>query len=212
MDNISSQSIGKRLPYFDVLKLFAIFLVLWGHCIQYFLSSQYSDELVSHASFYDDLGIFLGIIYAIAFYRIDNKKEPTASPSVCIMGHNFYDHCHYNNKQTFYKCPHFLSNIWILVSKKLFYLLHHCILRLQLQTKKTYMDCNNFIYQPTNPQLFSTFDVSGFFNRTGTKKFRKIYTNAPSFLRNTRLTFYRSTLFLGRNFLAKTQFTGSIDK
>ena len=39
MDNISSQSIGKRLPYFDVLKLFAIFLVLWGHCIQYFLSS-----------------------------------------------------------------------------------------------------------------------------------------------------------------------------
>ena len=46
MDNISSQSIGKRLPYFDVLKLFAIFLVLWGHCIQYFLSSQYSDEPV----------------------------------------------------------------------------------------------------------------------------------------------------------------------
>ena len=168
--------------------------------------------LVSHASFYDDLGIFLGIIYAIAFYRIDNKKEPTASPSVCIMGHNFYDHCHYNNKQTFYKCPHFLSNIWILVSKKLFYLLHHCILRLQLQTKKTYMDCNNFIYQPTNPQLSSIFDVSGFFNRTGIKKFRKIYTNAPSFLRNTRLTFYRFTLFLGRNFLAKTQFTGSIDK
>ena len=46
MDNISSQSDRTRLPYFDVLKLFAIFLVLWGHCIQYFLSSQYSDEPV----------------------------------------------------------------------------------------------------------------------------------------------------------------------
>lgn len=35
---------GNRLKSFDILKLFAIFLVLWGHCIQYFLSSRYSDE------------------------------------------------------------------------------------------------------------------------------------------------------------------------
>ena len=211
MDNISSQSIGKRLPYFDVLKLFAIFLVLWGHCIQYFLSSQYSDEPVYRYiySFHMPLFMMISGYFSASSMRlhftelITKKSRQLLLP--CVS-------CHYNNKQTFYKCPHFLSNIWILVSKKLFYLLHHCILRLQLQTKKTYMDCNNFIYQPTNPQLSSIFDVSGFFNRTGIKKFRKIYTNAPSFLRNTRLTFYRFTLFLGRNFLAKTQFTGSIDK
>lgn len=112
--------------------------------------------LVSHASFYDDLRIFLGIIYEVAFYRIDNKKEPTASPSMCIMGHNFYNHCLYKDKPTFHKYPHILLNIWILVSKKLFYLLCHCALRLQLQAEKTYMDCHSPIYQPTNPLLSST--------------------------------------------------------
>ena len=34
----------ERLITFDLLKFFAIFLVLWGHCIQYFLSSQYYEE------------------------------------------------------------------------------------------------------------------------------------------------------------------------
>ena len=33
-----------RLRSFDILKLFTIFLVLWGHCIQYFLSSEPIDE------------------------------------------------------------------------------------------------------------------------------------------------------------------------
>ena len=37
-------STGNRLRSFDILKLFAIFLVLWGHCIQYFLSSKPVDE------------------------------------------------------------------------------------------------------------------------------------------------------------------------
>ena len=37
-------STGNRLRSFDILKLFAIFLVLWGHCIQYFLSSEPVDE------------------------------------------------------------------------------------------------------------------------------------------------------------------------
>lgn len=32
--------------WIDALKFFAIFLVLWGHCIQYFLSSFYLDEPV----------------------------------------------------------------------------------------------------------------------------------------------------------------------
>lgn len=35
-----------RLQSFDLLKLFAIFLVLWGHCVQYLLSSNHIDEPV----------------------------------------------------------------------------------------------------------------------------------------------------------------------
>ncbi len=36
----------KRLLSFDALKLFAIFLVLWGHCVQHLLSSDYTTEPV----------------------------------------------------------------------------------------------------------------------------------------------------------------------
>lgn len=35
-----------RIKAFDVLKLFAIFLVLWGHCIQYFTSGNPIDKPV----------------------------------------------------------------------------------------------------------------------------------------------------------------------
>lgn len=35
----------RRSPAMDILKCFAIFLVLMGHCIQHLLSSNYSDEL-----------------------------------------------------------------------------------------------------------------------------------------------------------------------
>ena len=47
VDNYNSSSdklITSRLRSFDMLKLFAIILVIWGHCIQYFLSSNYVDE------------------------------------------------------------------------------------------------------------------------------------------------------------------------
>ena len=72
MDNISSQSIGKRLPYFDVLKLFAIFLVLWGHCIQYFLSSQYSDEPVYRYiySFHMPLFMMISGYFSASYMRL----------------------------------------------------------------------------------------------------------------------------------------------
>lgn len=33
-----------RLLQFDILKLFAIFMVIWGHCIQHLLSSNHIDE------------------------------------------------------------------------------------------------------------------------------------------------------------------------
>lgn len=33
-----------RLRSIDILKLFAMFLVIWGHCVQFFLTSHYLDE------------------------------------------------------------------------------------------------------------------------------------------------------------------------
>lgn len=36
--------IASRAYSFDALKLFTIILVIWGHCIQYFLSSHYANE------------------------------------------------------------------------------------------------------------------------------------------------------------------------
>ena len=41
-----NKGLKERIKAFDVLKLFAIFLVLWGHSIQYFLSSNFYDEPV----------------------------------------------------------------------------------------------------------------------------------------------------------------------
>ena len=35
-----------RLVHFDLLKVFAIFLVIWGHCIQFFLSSYECNDLI----------------------------------------------------------------------------------------------------------------------------------------------------------------------
>ena len=36
----------ERLLQFDALKSFAIFLVIYGHCIQYLLSTNYTDEII----------------------------------------------------------------------------------------------------------------------------------------------------------------------
>ncbi len=42
--NLNQPLTSPRLHSFDALKLFAIFLVLWGHSIQHLLSSNYVDE------------------------------------------------------------------------------------------------------------------------------------------------------------------------
>ena len=221
MDNISSQSDGTRLPYFDVLKLFAIFLVLWGHCIQYFLSSQYSDEPVYRYiySFHMPLfmmisGYFSASSMKLRFTELITKKSRQLLLPCVSWAIIFTIIASTRTNQLFINTltSSLIYGFWFLKSCFIFYLLYHCTLRLQLQAEKTYMDYHSPIYQPTNPLLSSTFNVSGIFNRIGIKKFRKIYTNDPTFLLYTHRTFYRFTLFLGRNFLAKTQFTDSINK
>ena len=50
-----------RIKAFDFLKLFAIFLVIWGHAIQYFLSSDYSNELVYRIIYSFHMPLFMMI-------------------------------------------------------------------------------------------------------------------------------------------------------
>lgn len=46
MEKENSEKQKARLRSFDILKLFAIFLVIWGHCIQYLLSNDSLDNSV----------------------------------------------------------------------------------------------------------------------------------------------------------------------
>lgn len=50
-----------RIKAFDFLKLIAIFFVIWGHAIQYFLSSDYSDEPVFRIIYSFHMPLFMMI-------------------------------------------------------------------------------------------------------------------------------------------------------
>ena len=63
MDSYIIESNGKkvRIKAFDFLKLYAIFLVLWGHSIQYFLSSNYYDEPIYRIIYSFHMPLFMMI-------------------------------------------------------------------------------------------------------------------------------------------------------
>lgn len=63
----------KRLHSFDVLKLFAIFLVLWGHCIQYFLTSPYTEEPVYRFIYSFHMPLFMMVA---GFFATPTTKLP----------------------------------------------------------------------------------------------------------------------------------------
>ncbi len=59
-----------RLILFDSLKLFAIFLVLWGHTIQYLLSTEFADEPVYRMIYSFHMPLFMmitGFFFAKTF-------------------------------------------------------------------------------------------------------------------------------------------------
>ena len=56
-----------RLQQFDALKLFAIFMVIWGHCIQYMLSSLFRKETISIITI-SSLGFTNFILFYYLFY------------------------------------------------------------------------------------------------------------------------------------------------
>ena len=60
-----------RIKAFDVLKLYAIFLVLWGHSIQYFLSSNYFDEPVYRIIYSFHMPLFMMIS---GYFSISSMK------------------------------------------------------------------------------------------------------------------------------------------
>lgn len=65
----------KRLISFDLLKVFAIFLVLWGHCIQYFLSTHYSADPIYRIiySFHMPLFMMISAFFSANSYNLTFK-------------------------------------------------------------------------------------------------------------------------------------------
>ena len=92
---------AERIQWMDALKLFGIFLVIMGHCIQYLLSSVYYDEPIFRLiySFHMPLfmtvsGFFSAHICGDTFKRFLAKKSrqlllPALSFDViyCILSH-----------------------------------------------------------------------------------------------------------------------------
>lgn len=66
----------ERLKSFDLLKLFTIFLVIWGHCIQYLLSSDYLDEPVYRIIYTFHMPLFMMISGYFAYSSMFLSVKP----------------------------------------------------------------------------------------------------------------------------------------
>lgn len=63
--------IKARLLQIDLLKLFAIALVIWGHCIQYFSYNFYSEEPVYRIIYSFHMPLFMMIS---GFFSVSSMK------------------------------------------------------------------------------------------------------------------------------------------
>ena len=70
--NNTIPSKGNRLPAFDILKVFAIFMVLWGHCISGFQSIPASHDSVYRIiySFHMPLFMMIAGFFSVNSYRL----------------------------------------------------------------------------------------------------------------------------------------------
>ena len=89
-----------RLVYFDMLKLFAIFLVIVGHCAQYLLSSSPYDEPLYVYIYSFHMPLFM-IISGFFSFKKDLKPEAcwggkktllSANNTIFIMDDNTWNH------------------------------------------------------------------------------------------------------------------------
>lgn len=77
----NSSNSNSRIFLFDALKLFAIFMVLWGHAIQYLRSSDFTEEPVYRVIYSFHMPLFMMIVgfffartFRPGFFRIFCKK------------------------------------------------------------------------------------------------------------------------------------------
>lgn len=63
---------GTRIKYFDALKFFTIFLVVWGHCIQHFQTNDCSENIIFRYIYSFHMGLFMMIsgFFSVSSMRI----------------------------------------------------------------------------------------------------------------------------------------------
>ena len=141
INTLSCSGKNCRLKSFDLLRLYAIFLVLWGHTIQYFLSSVYYEEPVYRFiySFHMPLFMMISGFFSISSFSLNivqfvKKKSlqlllPSFSWGVILwIWHTCYSFCQ-NGVLCFDFChlmQIILFEFWFLKSCFLCYLLAFC--------------------------------------------------------------------------------------
>ena len=70
--SITSTSPKTRLLHLDLLKLFAIFLVLWGHSTQYFFTSNFIEEPVFRVIYRVHMPLFIMIS---GYFAVNSIKK-----------------------------------------------------------------------------------------------------------------------------------------
>lgn len=68
---MNTYNLGSRIKTFDILKCIAIFFVIWGHCIQHLVSSNYEDEPVYRIiySFHMPLFMMISGYFSVSSYQ-----------------------------------------------------------------------------------------------------------------------------------------------
>lgn len=164
-----------RLLYFDLLKFLAIFLVIWGHCIQFFLSSYECMDSVYLAiySFHMPLFMMISGYFSLNSYSLMpnaflKKKTqelilPVFTWGVIFEGiHIIINLCNWIPLYTYYDLKAFyIHNLWFLKSLFVCYIFAYCCFK---QGRTNYF------------MLLATFIVSQFIT------YSNICTMYPAFL------------------------------
>lgn len=73
--NTNTAKIG-RLPFFDFLKMFAMFMVLWGHCIQHLQAGEVWEEPIHKLIYSFHLPLFMMIagFFSLSSFKLTFKE------------------------------------------------------------------------------------------------------------------------------------------
>lgn len=162
---------GSRLAYFDALKLFAIYLVIWGHCINWYRLGHGEDDVIYRIIYSFHMPLFMMISGYFSYSSIilpahsflkkkfKNLIYPCISWGLLLWiivepTHSFhYGHNHYSFLGLF-EDFYWLSDFWFLKSCFLCYsLLYLCIH--SGSKKKIWIPLSLIISQGCSPFYFS---------------------------------------------------------